>query len=109
MWHEAVILSFTSNFIIVIANKGILSVLYGSFSNDDGDGKKSNGFIKQNKHHVFLYISLPSLHDCGVKMSNFTFYEVRKQATTNFSFSFLAGLQSLEEVNSREIHLLLSF
>ena len=104
MWHEAVILSFTSNFIIVIANKGILL-----FSNDDGDGKKSNGFIKQNKHHAFLYISLPLLHDCGVKMSNFTFYEVRKQATTNFSFSFLAGLQSLEEVNSREIHLLLSF
>ena len=104
MWHEAVILSFTSNFIIVIANKSILL-----FSNDDGDGKKSNGFIKQNKHHAFLYISLPSLHDCGVKMSNFTFYEVRKQATTNFSFSFLAGLQSLEEVNSREIHLLLSF
>ena len=101
---EAVILSFTSNFIIVIANKGILL-----FSNDDGDGKKSNGFIKQNKHHAFLYISLPSLHDCGVKMSNFTFYEVRKQATTNFSFSSLAGLQSLEEVNSREIHLLLSF
>ena len=104
MWHEAVILSFTSNFIIVIANKGILL-----FSNDDGDGKKSNGFIKQNKHHAFLYISLPLLHDCGVKMSNFTFYEVRKQATTNFSFSSLAGLQSLEEVNSREIHLLLSF
>ena len=104
MWHEAVILSFTSNFIIVIANKSILL-----FSNDDGDGKKSNGFIKQNKHHAFLYISLPSLHDCGVKMSNFTFYEVRKQATTNFSFSSLAGLQSLEEVNSREIHLLLSF
>ena len=104
MWHETVILSFTSNFIIVIANKGILL-----FSNDDGDGKKSNGFIKQNKHHAFLYISLPSLHDCGVKMSNFTFYEVRKQATTNFSFSSLAGLQSLEEVNFRKIHLLLSF
>ena len=24
--------------------------------------------------HTFLYISLPSLHDCDVKMPNFTFY-----------------------------------
>ena len=40
-------------------------------------------------HHAFLLISLPSLHDHDVKMSNFTFYRERKQATTNFSFSFL--------------------
>ena len=25
-------------------------------------------------HTPFLYISLPSLHDCDVKMPNFTFY-----------------------------------
>ena len=40
-------------------------------------------------HHAFLFISLPSLHDHDVKMSNFTFYRERKQPTTNFSFSFL--------------------
>ena len=40
-------------------------------------------------HHAFWFISLPSLHDHDVKMSNFTFYRERKQATTNFSFSFL--------------------
>ena len=38
--------------------------------------------------HVFLYISLPSMHDYDVKMPNFTFFGGRKQATTNFSFSF---------------------
>ena len=39
-------------------------------------------------HHAFLYISLPSLHDYHLKMSNFTFCEGRKQAMTKFSFSF---------------------
>ena len=39
-------------------------------------------------HHAFLYISLPLLHDYDVKMPSFTFYGGRKQATTNFSFSF---------------------
>ena len=34
--------------------------------------------------HTFLYISLPSLHDCDVKMPNFTF----EQVMTNCSFSF---------------------
>ena len=35
-------------------------------------------FIEQNNKfagaHAFVYISLPSLHDCDVKMPNFTFY-----------------------------------
>ena len=39
-------------------------------------------------HHAFLHISLSSLHDFNVKMPNSTFYEGRKEATTNFSFSF---------------------
>ena len=45
--------------------------------------------------HTFLYISLPSLHDCDVKMPNFTFYGGRgggggggEQVMTNWSFSF---------------------
>ena len=37
-------------------------------------------------HHAFLYISLPSLHDYDVKMSNCKFYGGRKQATTNLFF-----------------------
>ena len=61
----------------------------GSFSNDDGDG---NRFIEQTislqVHHAFLYISLPLLHDYDMKMPSFTFYGGRKQAITNFSFSF---------------------
>ena len=70
--------------------------LLGSFSTDDGDGsenfKKAIGLISKTTtlhvQHTFLYISLPSLHDYGVKIPNFTFYGGRKQATTNFSFSF---------------------
>ena len=40
--------------------------------------------------HTFLYISLPSLHDCDVKMPNFTFYGGAggEQVMTNCSFSF---------------------
>ena len=68
----------------------------GSFSNDDGDGnenvKKAIGLLSKTTslhvHHAFLYISLPLLHDYDVKMPSFTFYGGRKQATTNFSFSF---------------------
>ena len=68
----------------------------GSFSNDDGDGnenvKKAIGLLSKttrlHAHHAFLYISLPLLHDYDVKMPSFTFYGGRKQATTNFSFSF---------------------
>ena len=39
-------------------------------------------------HHAFFYGSLPSLHDNGLKMPNFTFYGRRRQATKNF-FSLL--------------------
>ena len=67
-----------------------------SFSNDDRDvnenGKKAIGLLSKttslHRHHVFLYISLQSLHDYDVKMPNFTFYGGRKQAMSNFSFSF---------------------
>ena len=38
--------------------------------------------------HAFLHISLPLLPDYDVKMPNFTFRGGRKQATTEFSFSF---------------------
>ena len=70
--------------------------LIGSFSNDDGDGnengKKTIGLISKTTtlhvHHTFLYISLPSLHDYDAKMPTFTIYGERKQATTNFLFSF---------------------
>ena len=47
----------------------------GSWRNDDG-GEKAIGF-RTNKtttlhvHHALLYISLPSLHDCNVKLPNF--------------------------------------
>ena len=42
-------------------------------------------------YHTFLYcycIAFPSPHDYDVEMPNFTFYGVRKQANTKFSFSF---------------------
>ena len=59
-------------------------------------------------YHAFLYISLLSLHDYGVKMPNCIFYGGRKQVTTNlFSLSKLeCGPQV---INSREIRLQLPF
>ena len=48
--------------------------------------KKKNSFYKQNNNshvlHACLHISLSFLH-YDVKMPNFAFYGVRKQATTN--------------------------
>ena len=68
----------------------------GSFSNHDGDGnenaEKRNGFVKPNNNfarasRLFVHF-FASLHDYNVKMPDFTLYGGRKQATTNFSFSF---------------------
>ena len=68
----------------------------GNFSNHDGDGnenaEKSNGFVKPNNNfarasRLFVHF-FASLHDYNVKMPDFTLYGGRKQATTNFSFSF---------------------
>ena len=53
-------------------------------------------------HHVFLYISLPSLHDYYVKLPNFTFYGGREQRTT-ISFFFCELRYSLLEFNSLKI------
>ena len=48
--------------------------------------KKPLGLISKTTtlhvHHAFLCISLPALHDHDVKMPNFAFYGVRKQAST---------------------------
>ena len=51
-------------------------------------------WVKQAKQQLctcitlFLYISLPPLHDYDVKMPNYSFYGGRKQATRKFTFSF---------------------
>ena len=56
---------------------------------------KSSRFNKGDKnsrhvHHAFLYISLPSLHEYDMKLPFFFAFCVgRKQASTEFSFSFL--------------------
>ena len=65
-----------------------------SLSNDDGDvnenGIKAIGYIGKtttlHAHHAFLYISLPSLHDYDVNMSNFRFCGGREHMTTTFFF-----------------------
>ena len=55
--------------------------------------KKAIGLLSKtttlHMHHTFLYISLLSLHDYGVKLPNFTFYGGHKQATMVFFFLFL--------------------
>ena len=70
--------------------------LTGRFSNNDGDRNKN---VKKQQLRtcitLFLYISLPSLHDYDAKMPNFTFYRGPKQAKTNFSFSFSTYVRSV--------------
>ena len=67
--------------------------ILGTLRSNDSDGnknvKKKNiylGLISKTTtlhvHHAFLCISLPALHDHDVKMPNFAFYGVRKQAST---------------------------
>ena len=71
----------------------------GSFSNDDGEGigrgrerPKSNGLVKQN--NSFARESRLFVHFFAVtarlrrEIPDSTLYGGRKQATTNFSFSF---------------------
>ena len=60
-------------------------------------------------HLAFLYISQPPLQEYDVKMSNFTFYGRRKQATINFSLSLSKLWCGPQEINSREIRPLLTF
>ena len=43
---------------------------------------------------LFLYISLPSLHDYNVKLPNFTFCRGREQKTTTFFFFSWTLMQS---------------
>ena len=65
-----------------------------SLSNDDGDGnengKKAIGLDRQNSNFVraslFLYISLPSLHDYDVKVRKCTFCRGRERGNTTFFF-----------------------
>ena len=73
-------------------------LLGGRFSNGDSNcnenDKQAIGLNWQNNNfalttHTFLFVSLPSLHDLDdVKIAIFTFYRGRKEASTNFSFSF---------------------
>ena len=61
--------------------------------------KKTIGLIAKTTtlhvHHDRLYISYPFLHYYDVKMPDFAFYEVRKQATTTCYFSFWTWIWSL--------------
>ena len=70
--------------------------ILGSLRSNDADGNKN---VKKKTttlrvHHAFLCISLPALPDHDVKMPNFAFYGVRKQATTKCCFSFCTWIWS---------------
>ena len=79
----------------------------GSLSNDDDDsngsenGKKAIALDWQKTtlhvHHAFLYISLPSLYDCDVKMRpKFTCCGEREHKATTFFF-FPLNLETVFE------------
>ena len=96
MSEKDIWLRFGTNTVTHARKLSVREMSVGSFSNDEGDGnenvKKAVGLLSKTTslhvHHAFLYISLPLLHDYDVKMPSFTFHGGRKQATTNFSFSF---------------------
>ena len=80
----------------------------GSFSNGDGNENDKNamGLLRKTTlhvHHAFLYISLPSLHDC----ENAWFHALWRTSTSDhkFFFLFLKFECSSQEINSREIGL----
>ena len=66
----------------------------GSLSNDNGNinenGTKAIGLDRQTTtlhvHHAFLFISLPSLHDYNMKITNFTFCGGREHKMMTFFF-----------------------
>ena len=64
------------------------------------ESKKSNGLIRQNNNFArasrFLYISLLLVHDCHMRIPNFTFCERSKQAMTKFSFSVWTWIWLIE-------------
>ena len=72
----------------------------GTLRSDDGDDivnvKKAVVLISitttLHVHYAFLYISLPLLHDCDVKVPNFAFYGGRKQTTTRVFFLLNLGM-----------------
>ena len=69
----------------------------GTSRSDDGDGNdnvtKAIGLLIKTSilhvHHAFLYISLPSLYDYDVKMSNFTLYRGKYTSDDEISSLFL--------------------
>ena len=74
------------------------NILLGSFCDVTENGKKPIGLDKEEKnralygHHslIFLYISLPPLHNFDVKMYSFTFcggHEHKAMTKTLFYFS----------------------
>ena len=73
-----------------------ISGVIGSLSNDVGDGnedgKKYSVLMSKTTtlhvQHACLYLSLPSLHDCNVKLSNFSFCAWRTWTQDN-DFLFL--------------------
>ena len=75
----------------------VFELTIGTLRSDDvdgnGDAAKTIGLICKTTilrvHRAFLYISLPSLHDCDVKMPNFTMYRGSTQAADEISSLFL--------------------
>ena len=64
------------------------------------ESKKSNCLTRQNNNFArasrFLYISLLLVHDCHMRIPNFTFCERSKQAMTKFSFSVWTWIWLIE-------------
>ena len=61
-----------------------------------GQANAASWLGTKNALYYFLYVSLPSLHDCHMRIPDFTFCERRKQAMTKFSFSLWTWIWLIE-------------
>jgi len=86
----------------------LLNTIYRKFKMQRRRESKKKAISWQGKTttlhvlHAFLYISLLSLHDYHVKMPNFAFCEVRKQAITKFSLILFMNLDMVDSNSAPE-------
>ena len=97
--HHAFLVHF---FAVWLHDHHVILLKLGSLTDGDGNenGKKAIGLISKTTtlhlHHAFLYISLPLLPDCNVKVLKFTFCRGREHKTTTFFFFSWTLIQSFK-------------
>ena len=76
-----------------VASLAIIGTLRSDNRDGNGNVNKAIGLMTKTTslhvHHASLYVSLPSLHDYGMKMPNFTFFRGSNTSDDEISSLFL--------------------